>query len=161
MIWKHFSVFTCRLRVPDSCGYNQDAGCFGAESRPKISNGNHGQSSMHGISPFLWRLMALHLQETGLLVQQKKDAPNAGAQMMQDPSFAVNMMKNNLSYMLPQVQNLLLSMPCDLQSATSVARNKLHHTHNRIMAPQTHWNFSRSCVLLVVCVARTFNVQSM
>jgi hypothetical protein len=58
---------------------------------------------MHGKAPFLWRLMALHLQETGLLVQQKKDAPNAGAQMMQDPSFAVNMMKNNLSYMLPQV----------------------------------------------------------
>eukprot|EP00243_Klebsormidium_subtile_P002056 TRINITY_DN1389_c0_g1_i1.p1 TRINITY_DN1389_c0_g1~~TRINITY_DN1389_c0_g1_i1.p1 ORF type:complete len:256 (+),score=48.25 TRINITY_DN1389_c0_g1_i1:250-1017(+) len=51
---------------------------------------------------FRMRRAYFNNKETGLLVQQKKDAPNAGAQMMQDPSFAVNMMKNNLSYMLPQ-----------------------------------------------------------
>lgn len=46
------------------------------------------------------------MQENGLLHVPKGQAPNAQAQMFSDPNMAMDMMKKNLSMIIPQVSNL-------------------------------------------------------
>ena len=44
-------------------------------------------------------------QENGLLFVPKGQAQNAQAQMFSDPNMAMDMMKKNLSMIIPQVRN--------------------------------------------------------
>lgn len=50
------------------------------------------------------------LQENGLLHVPKGQAQNAQAQMFSDPNMAMDMMKNNLTMIIPQVCHL--HKPC-------------------------------------------------
>lgn len=51
------------------------------------------------------------MQENGLLHVPKEQAQNAQAQMFSDPNMAMDMMKKNLSMIIPQVlQNILLKV---------------------------------------------------
>ena len=50
----------------------------------------------------------LELQENGLLHVPKGQSQNAQAQMFSDPNLAMDMMKKNLSMIIPQVLHYIL-----------------------------------------------------
>lgn len=52
------------------------------------------------------RIIYLILQENGLLYVPKGQAQNTQAQMFSDPNMAMDMMKKNLSMIIPQVFHL-------------------------------------------------------
>lgn len=56
------------------------------------------------------RMTYIILQENGLLHVPKGQAQNAQAQMFSDPNMAMDMMKNNLTMIIPQVCQL--HKPC-------------------------------------------------
>lgn len=53
------------------------------------------------------------LKENGLLFVPKGQAQNPQAQMFSDPNMAMDMMKKNLSMIIPQVLDTILSLDLD------------------------------------------------